>query len=104
MFSGDDGRYDAMKTNCISRCLDVVDQQQLVFDLQQIRQLIESNAPLTPEQRIAAGTRVRVRSGPMVGLEGEVLKRRGETRLLVAIEFLQQGASVLIEDYQLEEI
>ena len=104
MYCGDDGRYEAMKTNCISSCLDVADQQQLVFDLQQIRQLINSDAPLTPEQKISPGTRVRVRAGSMAGLEGIVLKRRAETRLLVAIEFLQQGASVSIEDYQLEEI
>jgi len=33
-----------------------------------------------------------------------VLVRRGETRLLVSINFLQQGASVEIDDFQLEPI
>jgi hypothetical protein len=33
-----------------------------------------------------------------------VQQRRGQRRLVVAIEFLQQGASVLIEDWQLENI
>ena len=64
----------------------------------------EALAPLTPEARITAGTRVRVRSGPLMGLEGLVEERRGQQRLVVAIEFLQQGASVLIDDYHLENI
>jgi hypothetical protein len=37
-------------------------------------------------------------------MEGSVLVRRGETRLLVAIDFLQRGASVAIEDYMLEPL
>ncbi|NIL98532.1 MAG: antitermination protein NusG [Planctomycetales bacterium] len=97
-------RYEAMKSNCISRCLEIDDPQQLIFDLRQIQQLVESDAPLSPEARISAGDPVRVRSGPFKGLEGVVIQRRGQQRLLVSIHFLQQGASVLIEDYQLEQI
>jgi hypothetical protein len=40
----------------------------------------------------------------MRGLEGTVLMRRAQTRLLVSIDFLQQGASVAIEDYLLEPL
>lgn len=97
-------RYEAMATNCISRCLAVTQSAQLVRDLRQIQRLVESDAPLSPESRITPGTRVRVRSGPLVGLEGSVETRRGQDYLVVAIEFLQQGASVLIRDYELEKI
>ena len=67
-------------------------------------QLISSDAPLTPESRIEAGMRIRVRSGSLAGLEGVVIKRRGMQRLLVIVHFLQQGASVQLEDYQVERI
>jgi len=43
-----------------------------------------------------------VKAGPFAGLEGTVVVRRGETRLLVAVNFLQQGASVEIDDFVLE--
>ena len=66
--------------------------------------MIALEAPLTPEARIESGRRVRVRSGPMRDLEGVVLKRRGRGWLVVAVDFLQQGVSVLLEDYQLEAI
>ena len=50
------------------------------------------------------GDRVRVRRGPLAGVEGTVLTRRGRKRLLVSVDFLQQGASVEIEDFLLEPI
>jgi transcription antitermination factor NusG len=97
-------RYQALTTNCVSRCLAVPDGARLTYDLRQIRRLVESDAPLTPEARIEPGRRVRVRSGSMAGLEGTVVKRRGKEWLVVAVEFLQQGASVLLEDFQVEPL
>jgi transcriptional antiterminator RfaH len=97
-------RQSALTTNCISRCLNVPDAEQLVGDLRQIQRLVELDAPLTVEARIEPGRRVRVRFGPMAGLEGTVVKRRGKSWLVVAVEFLQQGASVLLEDFQVEPL
>jgi transcriptional antiterminator RfaH len=97
-------RHQALATQCISRTLRVPDSQRLLHDLRQIRRLIELDAPLTIEARIEPGRRVRVRSGPMAGLEGTVVKRLGKSWLVVAVEFLQQGASVLMEDFQVEPL
>lgn len=97
-------RLQALTTNCVSRCLEVKDGARLAHDLRQIRQLISSDAPLTAESRLEAGQRVRVRSGSMMGLEGQVVRRRGRDWLVVAVEFLQQGASVLLEDFQVEPV
>ncbi len=97
-------RQTALTTNCISRTIAVADPEFLVQDLRQVRQLIEAEAPLSPESRIQPGAMVRVKNGPMAGIEGVVLKRRGGDRLVVSVRFLQQGASVLLGDYQVEEI
>lgn len=97
-------RYLAMTTGCVSRWLPVPDPQSLTRDLQRIYTLIESGVPLTPEGRLQPGQRVRICSGPFQGIEGVVLRRGGQTRLLVAVRFLQQGASMLIDDYSLEPI
>lgn len=100
----DQQRQQAMTTQCVSRCLAVPDATGLVRDLRQIRQLILLDAPLTVESRIEPGRRVRVRSGPMAGLEGTVVKRRNKDWLVVAVEFLQRGASVLLEDFHVEPL
>ena len=97
-------RYRSLTTKCVAQCLQVADAPRMTFDLSQIKRLIDSNAPLTPEARLQPGRRVRIRSGPMMGLEGVVTKRRGKDWLVISLAFLQQGASVLLEDYQVEAI
>jgi transcription antitermination factor NusG len=102
---GDAGhRYAAQTTGCVSRWLVPPDPAALTADLAQIRRLTESGAPLAPESRLGPGMRVRVRSGPFAGFEGAIIHRAGETRLVVAVDFLQQGASVQLDDCQLERV
>jgi transcription antitermination factor NusG len=50
------------------------------------------------------GALVRVKTGPFRGFEGVVQRRQGRTHLLVAVNFLQQGASVLIDDCQVDPL
>jgi transcription antitermination factor NusG len=104
MLGDEAARHLALTTNCVSQCLEVVLPKRLTFDLQQVQKLIASNAPLTPEARLLPGRRVRIRTGPMMGLEGMIEKRRGKDWLVIALEFLQQGVSVMLEDYQVEAI
>ncbi len=104
LFGSDEERVVGLTSNRISRVLEVSDGRRLYRDLCQIRQLIASDAPLTVEKRLTSGQRVRVRKGSLEGIEGTVLHRRGQCRLLVAVDFMQQGASVEIEDYLLEPV
>ena len=97
-------RHAALTTNCVSRCIDVPDGVELTRDLRQLYRLIDVGSPLTLEARLQPGTRVRVKSGMLHGQEGTILTRHGETRLLVAVNFLQQGASVLLEDCDVEPV
>jgi transcription antitermination factor NusG len=97
-------RYDALTTNCVSRYLSVADGVELTRDLHQFYQLILAGVPLTPEERLEAGDLVRVRRGILAGIEGVVLRREGRTRLLVAVNFLQRGASLVLDDADFEVI
>lgn len=97
-------RYQAMTTNCVSRWMPVTDGCELTTDLRQIRNLISTGAPLTAEARLEPGEPVRIRKGAFAGLEGTIVKRHGFTRLVVAVRFLQQGASILLEDCEVEAI
>ena len=94
----------ALKTNRVSTIQQVKDGTGLRRDLARIADLIGRDAPLTPEARLERGEWVRVKSGPFMGTEGTVLKRRGKTRLLIAVDYLQQGASMEIDDFLLEPL
>jgi len=100
----DQQRRDALATNTVARWLSIPDERMLVDDLRAIKRLIDSERPLTPEARLGPGHPVRVRSGPLRGVEGIVVKRRGEQRLVVAVRFLNQGASIELEDVDVERL
>lgn len=100
----DEARRAALATNTISRWLPVVDPEALVADLRNVHQLIAADRPLTPEARLEPGQPVRVRTGALAGLEGVVVKRKGEERLQIAVRFLNQGVSIELEDVDVERM
>jgi len=104
LYGTDEEYLLAMKTNRVVAVLSVSDQWQFFVDLQQLHRLIASGQPLTIEKRLQVGQKVRVRRGPFADIEGTILKRRGSSRLLVAVNFLQQGASIAIDDFVVEPI
>lgn len=54
------------------------------------------------QHRTGAMPILAIRSGPFLGIEGFILRRHGQVRLLVAVDFLQQGASVLLDECEVE--
>ena len=104
LYGTEDERVCSLTTNRVAQVLEVHDQAQLQRDLAQLEQLIDSDAPLTVESRLAPGRQVRVKHGSLAGLEGVVVSRQGQTRLLVSVNFIQRGASVEVDDFMLEPI
>jgi transcription antitermination factor NusG len=100
----DDQRREALATNTIARWISVRDERMLVHDLRSIKRLIDSQRPLTPEARLKPGQEIRVKSGPLRGLEGTVVRRRGSERLVVAVRLLNQGVSMELEDIDVERM
>ncbi len=100
----DEVRYEAVCTGCVQKATSIIDVAEFVSDLRQVRDLINIGVPLTVESRLEAGQKVRVRSGSFAGYEGKIIRREQETRLLVAVHFMEQGVSVKLEDCQLEKI
>ena len=97
-------RAEAFRTKCAVHIIEAPDKAELLFDLRQVQKLIASGAPLTPEARLLPGMKVRIRSGPLSGIEGEVVTRRRKDTLFVAVHLLQQGVSVALGDFETERI
>jgi len=102
MYGNDEERIRALETNRVAHLWQAPQVDEMTRDLQSVQALIESGVPLTTEGRLQPGDRVRVKSGLLMGLEGVIVSRRGEDRLLIAVNFLQQGVSVQISDFQVE--
>lgn len=97
-------RWEALRTNLVAHVLPVMDQEQLHRDLSRVHQLMISNAPLQPEERLPAGTPVEITGGPLAGLAGKVICHEKQLRFLVEVQFLQRGVSVAIERWMFEPV
>ena len=100
----EENRIGALTTNCVSKCALIENREQLVSDLRQIGRVISAGIPLTPESKLESGDHVRVRSGPFANYEGTVIRREGKTRLLLTIQFLEQGVSMELDEALLEPL
>jgi transcriptional antiterminator RfaH len=99
-----DERVTALATQRVVRTLAVADQPRLRQDLWQVHRLIAAGAPVTPEQRLAPGAAVEIRSGPLAGLRGRIVRGASGRRFVVRVDFIQQGASVLLDDFNLAAV
>lgn len=104
LMTNEEERVQALTTNRIKQILPVTDQVELRDDLCNVRDLIDSGAPLTIESRLEKGDRVRIRAGSLAGLEGAVIRRERKSRLLISVRYLGSGISVEIDDHMVEPI
>jgi len=92
-------RLRALETNLVANCLPVSDQRRLSANLIQVYQMMVSGAPLRPEDQLEPGTLVEIISGPLVGMQGKILRKGKDLRFFIEVEFLQRGVSVDIEKW-----
>lgn len=102
------GRADehqlALSTRRVARSLQVSDQPRLWQDLQQIHRLIGSGVAIQPEDQLTPGAPVLIQTGPLAGVRGVIVKTASGNRFVVKVDFIQRGASVLLEDCVLTRI
>jgi transcription antitermination factor NusG len=94
-------RVSALASDRVVHSLEVHDQAGLWADLTQIERLIRTGAPVTAEAQLVPGTPVEISSGPLEGLRGTIVRSASGRRFVVRVDFIHQGASVLLEDYAL---
>jgi transcription antitermination factor NusG len=104
VFADDFERIATLSTHRVTQMLCAENTALMTKDLASIRSLISSGVDLNLESRVEVGQRVRVKRGVLMGMEGTVISRRGVERLLIAVEFLQQGVSIELSDIQVEPV
>jgi transcription antitermination factor NusG len=97
-------RVAALGTGRIVQSLPVSNPERLWHDLCQIQRLISTGAPLTPEGQLLPGATVEIRSGALAGLRGTIIQSVSGRRFLVRVDFIQRGASVLLDDAVLVKV
>ncbi len=66
-------------------------------EIDAIRQLIETKLRVEPHPFLKVGDRVRVKSGPLAGFEGILVRKKNQCRLVLSVELLQQSVSTEVD-------
>jgi transcription antitermination factor NusG len=66
-------------------------------EIEALRTLVRSGLPRQPWPFLQVGQRVRIEHGSLFGLEGILLRHKGQDRLVLSISLLQRSTAVEIE-------
>ena len=72
--------------------------------LDAVRQIVESGLSVETHAYLQCGDRVRIKSGPLVGLEGILARKKDSVRLVVSLDMLGRSAAVEVDVLNVERI
>ena len=81
----------------VANLLEVFDQDTFYRQLQDILLALDSKLGVRLAPAVGEGMRVRIKGGPLEGLEGWVEQRYGMTTVLLRLDFINQAAAVRVE-------
>ncbi len=73
-------------------------------EIEAVRQLVTCTLPLDPHPYLREGMEVEVLRGPLAGVRGILLRKGGRARLVVAINLIQQAASVELDAQDVQPV
>jgi len=88
----------------VANLLEVFDQETFKHQLSDILLALDAKVGVRLAPAIDAGMRVRIKAGPLQGIEGWVERRSGMTTVLLRLDFINQAAAVKIDADSLELI
>lgn len=97
-------RQTVYQHNHVANLLHVPDQEIFSQQLSDILRALESDCEVCLSPQISAGSRVRIKSGHLRGLEGWVEERRGAVLVVLRLDFIGQAAAVKMDATELELI
>ena len=98
----DKQKQNILVSGYIANYLKVFSEDELLTDLRQIHGGFEKGAEYETHVYFGKGTKVRIKSGPFVGLYGVVEDATKADKLILQIHFLRKAVSISIKPNQLE--
>ena len=98
-----DERREVLKTQLVVRTIEVMQPRRMIHQLRQIAHAGRLPAELKPVTDFTVGEHVRVKSGPLMGMDGFVRRRGNSTTLVLALEILGQAVETSVNPDDLEK-
>lgn len=72
--------------------------------IESIKTVLARHTGCSPHQFLRLGQRVRIRGGSLDGVEGILVNRGGDRKLVISIELIQQAMAIAIQGYDVEPL
>ncbi len=99
-----DERQTVYQSDYVANLLNVPDQETFKQQLGDILVALETEVEVRLAPTIGPGTKVRIKSGPLQGMDAWVERRSGMLEVLLRLDFVGQAAAVKVDVTQLEPI
>jgi len=73
-------------------------------EIDAIQQVMKSGLRLEPHRLLKIGERVRIKSGPLAGLQGLLVRQKNVYRLVISVEMLGRAAAVEVDSFLVERL
>jgi transcription antitermination factor NusG len=90
------------QSDYVANLLEVVDQQLFQAQLGDILRALDTDLEIYLAPQITPGSRVKIKSGPLRGIEGTVEHRSGFTLVLLRLDFIGQAAAIKVDANELD--
>jgi transcription antitermination factor NusG len=99
-------RFDVLQTDGVVKIINFNGEPAVVPDWQiaSLKKMLECPETLQLEQYIRPGELAEVLAGPLSGMKGTVVRRKGKSRLVLTIDGIMQSVSVEVEEGNLKKI
>jgi len=74
------------------------------FEIEAIRRVIDSGARVEAHPFLKCGNWVRVKCGPLAGIEGILVRKKNISRLVLSVEILGTAAAIEVAAFQVEAV
>ena len=97
-------RAKIFQSDYVANILVVHDQVLFEQQLRDVLQALDSGLEIVLAPEVGKGTRVKIRTGPLAGMDGWVEERYGFDTVLLRLDFIGQAAAVKLNAGDLEPI
>jgi transcription antitermination factor NusG len=73
-------------------------------EIQDVRTVLTYGVECSPHPFLKAGDRVRVARGPLAGIEGKLIRRGSQSKLVISIEMIQRSVAAIVAESDVEPV
>jgi transcription antitermination factor NusG len=74
------------------------------IEIEAIRRVVESGAPIETHPFLKCGDWVRIKCGPLAGIQGILVRKKNISRLVLSVEILGAAAAIEVTAFQVEPV